>query len=135
MNTHDPNIQGPPPVPNELYQTFIGPYEFASGRQILFTRKGLGEDALIRWTKPLSGHHKLSKILILPRLALVTGAGERRAQTAGELRGALVRQQSVRTVALAPRSRSSTGILWLSSSLMLASIAQLLWKTHKFLAG
>ena len=46
MNTHDPDRQEPPLVPDELYQTFIGPYEFASGRQILLTRKGLGEEAL-----------------------------------------------------------------------------------------
>jgi uncharacterized protein len=46
MNMHNSNAQGPTSVPDELYQTFIGQYRFASGREILLTRKGLGEEAL-----------------------------------------------------------------------------------------
>lgn len=46
MNTHDTNIQGNALVTDEMYQSLIGQYRFASGREILLTRRGLGEEAL-----------------------------------------------------------------------------------------
>ncbi|HET8840078.1 MAG TPA: alpha/beta hydrolase [Ktedonobacteraceae bacterium] len=46
MNSPDTEKQKPFLIPDEVYQTLIGVYEFAADRRILLTRKGLGEGAL-----------------------------------------------------------------------------------------